>query len=271
MNFPPFSLYAELSRQALFAAESTEEETHRLPNGLKLRFPPQMQGAASFLIREIFVRQRYRRPGFAIQPTDTVIDVGANMGLFALWAAPQAFAGRVIAIEPTDVIATLEHAVHINRLAHIETVRAAIGREGDELELVYYPGFNIVSHQSQWRPAILTRALVRLLYGRYDVRPVRMTATCRSLGAILDAYEVDKVDFLKIDCEGAEYDLLNDLTPRDWRRIERIALEFHELHPDHRHENLVELLRDRGFQVEVHKPWFDYYCLKYGEIWAWRE
>jgi hypothetical protein len=29
-------------------------------------------------------------------------------------------------------------------------------------------------------------------------------------------------------------------------------------------------LRSRGFEVTVRKPWFDYYCMKFGEIWAWR-
>ncbi len=229
-----------------------------------------MRGAANFLVREIFDRQRYRRPGFAIRRTDTVVDIGANMGLFALWAAPQAAAGRVIAVEPTDVLETLDRAARMNQLENIETLRTAVGRDGEALELVYYPGFNIVSHQPQWRPAAMTRALVRLLYGRYDVHPVRVATTCRSLGSILDSCNVDVVNFLKVDCEGAEYDMLRGMAPRDWDRIERVAMEFHELHPGHRHEELTDLLRQRGFQVEVRKPWFDYYCMKYGEIWAWR-
>jgi hypothetical protein len=145
-----------------------------------------------------------------------------------------------------------------------------VGEDGESLELVHYPGFNIVSHQPQWRPAAVTRALVRLLYGRFDVAPVRVTVPCLSLGSILDSYKVEKVNFLKVDCEGAEYGMFRDLPASHWDRIERIALEFHELDPSHDHRELVALLRSRGFEVTVRKPWFDYYCMKFGEIWAWR-
>jgi FkbM family methyltransferase len=241
-----------------------------LPNGLEFRCSSQMRGAAEFLVKEIFRRRRYHRPGFEIRPDDTVVDIGANMGIFSLWAAPQAARGRVIAVEPTGVVETLELSTRLNRLTNIETVRAAVGADGDTLELIHYPGFNIVSHQPQWRPTAVTRALVRLLYGRYDVAPVRVSVPCVSLGTILDTRDVEKVNFLKVDCEGAEYDMLRTLDGRHWDRIERIAMEFHELHAGHDHRELVDLLRRRGFEVTVRKPWFDYYCMKFGEIWAWR-
>jgi FkbM family methyltransferase len=241
-----------------------------LPNGLEFRCSSQMRGAAEFLVREIFRRRRYHRRGFEIRPEDTVVDIGANMGIFSLWAAPQAHRGRVIAVEPTGVVETLELSTRLNRLAHVETVRAAVGRDGDTLELVHYPGFNIVSHQPQWRPTAITRALVRLLYGRYDVAPVRVSVPCVSLGSILDSRDVEKVDFLKVDCEGAEYEMFRTLDERHWDRIQRIAMEFHELDAGHDHRELVDLLRRRGFEVAVRKPWFDYYCMKFGEIWASR-
>jgi FkbM family methyltransferase len=229
-----------------------------------------MRGAAAFLVREIFRHQRYYRAGFGIRATDTVVDIGANMGMFTLWAAPQAKLGRVIAVEPTGVMDTLEQNVKLNRIDNIQTVRTAVGQDGAQLELMYYPGFNIVSHQPQWKPAAVTRALVRLLYGQFDVAPIRMTTPCMSLGNILDSCSVDIVNFLKIDCEGAEYDMLRSLPAPQWERIERIAMEFHELHPGHKHGELVALLRKQGFEVMVRKPWFDYYCMKFGEIWAWR-
>ncbi len=254
------------------APESAPEayEDLVLPNGLAFRCPPPMRGAATFLIREIFHHRRYARPGFEIRPSDNVVDIGANMGMFSLWAAPQARQGRVIAVEPTAALETLEQNARRNSLAHIAPVRAAVGHDGDTLELVHYPGFNIVTHQPQWRPAVITRALVRLLYGRYGRKLVRVTAPCISLGRLLEEHEVDVVNFLKVDCEGAEYGMFRSLAPRHWDRIERIALEFHELHRDHHHTELVGMLRRQGFQVAVRKPWFDYYCMKFGEIWAWR-
>ena len=63
------------------AAESDRwEDKIRLPNGLSFYLTSRnMLGATKFVLKEIFVRKRYYRPGFQIRPGDTVIDVGANM------------------------------------------------------------------------------------------------------------------------------------------------------------------------------------------------
>ena len=253
------------------ADEAAWPEAIALPNGLTFRLrSATMRGAANFLIKEIFTRRRYYRPGFEIRPGDTVIDIGANMGLFALWAAPQASRGMVLAIEPTSVIECLNANVRCNGLTNVKAVKAGVGRDGAQLELVTYPGFNIVSHQANWKPAAMTRFLIRCLYGRYDQTPVRETAPCVSLGKLMDDYGVETANYLKIDCEGGEYEILRNMDDRDWGRIERIAMEFHELEAGQDHRELVSTLKAKGFQVEVRKRLLDYWCMKFGELWAWR-
>src|SRR6266508_6011309 len=48
-----------------------------------------------------------------------------------------------------------------------------------------------------------------------------------SLKDIFDAHAVEQCDFLKLDCEGAEYDILFSLAVDYFRRIKRIAMEYH--------------------------------------------
>ena len=242
-----------------------------LPNGLAFYMPvARMEGAARFVVKEIFRRLRYAHPGFEIGPRDTVIDVGANMGLFILWAAPQAAQGRLIAIEPTGVIDCLRLNLQLNGLKNVTAIRAAVGRAGQQLDMVEYPGFNIVTHQAGIRPAALTRFFIRLLYGKYRADPVHTTTACLPLAQIMDENQVQKVDFLKMDCEGGEYEIFRSMEPDHWQRIRRIALEFHELGPDQRHGELVAILEKAGFAVEIRKPFLDYYCMKFGAIWAQR-
>ena len=242
-----------------------------LPNGLAFYVTSrQMLGAARFLCKEIFRRHRYSRPGFEIRPEDTVVDIGANMGMFALWAAPQAPRGRIVAVEPMRVIDCLDLNVRLNHLDNVTPIQAAVGRDGDELEFVDYPGFNIITHQLGVRPARITQLLIRLLFFRYRALPVHVKAPCVSLGRIIDELGLQSIDYLKIDCEGGEYEILRNLDPKHWKRIQRIAMEFHELQPGQRHGELVSLLESQGFEVEVCKPFFDYHFMKYGEIWARR-
>src|SRR3954471_15899936 len=81
-----------------------------LPNGLTCFVPERsLVAGVRFDISEIFARNIYVLPGWKLEPTDVVIDVGANKGLCTLWAAPQVPLGRVISLEPApifDVLAT---------------------------------------------------------------------------------------------------------------------------------------------------------------------
>ena len=91
----------------------------------------------------------------------------------------------------------------------------------------------------------------------------------RSIERILDEQKMTHVDYLKIDCEGGEYEALRDLTATGWKRIRRIAIEFHEFTPDQQHGELVSLLEAQGFVVEVEQPFWQR-LIKVGAIWARR-
>ncbi len=248
------------------------EDRILLPNGLTLWLPSRrMRGAAEYVVKEIFKQRRYYRPGFEIRPDDTVVDVGANMGAFVLWAATQAPRGRVVAVEPTSIIDCLNTNVSRNGLKNVTTVKAAVGGEGGDLRFVTYPGFNINSHQHGWRPAPVTRLLIKLRYGSNSIAPVQETARVTTLGRLMDDCGLERVNFLKVDCEGGEYAIFENLTARDLARVDRIAMEFHELQSSQRHERLVAILRENGFRLLVEKPWFQYHFMRFGALWAWRE
>lgn len=230
----------------------------------------EMLKAARFLEKEIFRNRRYHREGFEIQPSDTVVDIGANMGMFSMWAAPQAREGRVVAIEPMDVVECLDMNVRRNKLDNVVVLNAAVGPDGETLDFLDYPSFNIITHQAGARPAWTTRLLVKLLLLQRQLEPVQVRAPCISLGTIMDELDLKTVDYLKIDCEGGEYEILRTLSNEHWGRIQKIAMEFHELQPGQQHNELVELMEAQGFEVEVRKPFFDYHFMKFGELWARR-
>lgn len=242
-----------------------------LPNGTRLELQSHEQvGCASYVAREIFAKASYAKPGFEIGPTDVVVDVGANMGLFALWAAPQAPRGRVICVEPTGVIGCLERSLAGSGLTNVDIVRCAIGGKEGVLELVEYPGFTATTHAAEFRPATLGQFLIHLLWRKSQRQPVRTTCRCRTLEDVLLELGVEKVDLLKVDCEGGEYEIFDSLDDHVLGRVSRIVMEFHELHPTHDHRRLVRRLRDAGFEVRACRPWFSRFILKTGMIWARR-
>ena len=45
----------------------------------------------------------------------------------------------------------------------------------------------------------------------------------------MNIYEIEKIDFLKMDIEGFEYDVLGSLSPSILSRIDKISCETHDL------------------------------------------
>ncbi len=81
----------------------------------------------------------------------------------------------------------------------------------------------------------------------------------------------ERVNYLKCDCEGGEYEIFRSLDDDTFARIDKVAMEFHEYAPDQDRNELIELLERHGFTVEVHKSWFEYTFMKYGMLWATRK
>ncbi|HVV37371.1 MAG TPA: FkbM family methyltransferase [Acidimicrobiales bacterium] len=141
------------------------------------------------------VLRMYEAPKFAalrqhLRPGDVFVDVGANKGDFALFAARLVGAGgRVIAVEPEPTNADwIERSVARNHYANVEVVRVALAeRDGDA---VLHLG-----EKSGWHSLLSTEGVATT---------GEVTVPTQTLDAMLAARDVDHVDAIKIDVEGAE-------------------------------------------------------------------
>jgi len=75
---------------------------------------------------------------------------------------------------------------------------------------------------------------------------------CIGFTELLD--KVPRVDFLKVDCEGAEFDFIPDAPSATLRKVRKIAMEYHDVRPDLTHKDLVRKLEAEGFRVTVDPP-----------------
>jgi FkbM family methyltransferase len=131
---------------------------------------------------------------------DTVLDVGANVGTFAVPVAKhlqRLGAGQVIAVEPaSDTASRLDAHVRSNRLADvIDVVRVAFGAETTTATL-------------RSMSSSVDDTGVRSLYG--DGTEVETIDVVRGDAWLAD-HEVERVDVLKVDVEGGEIDVLAGL------------------------------------------------------------
>lgn len=74
-----------------------------------------------------------------------------------------------------------------------------------------------------------------------------LPADARTLASICDN---EYVDFLKMDCEGCEYEVLLSCSPQTLSRVARLTMETHRI-AGHSPRELVHFLRKQGFQVRL--------------------
>ena len=92
-----------------------------------LQLPVRRLTADEFFVREVLIDRQYNPAGFEINPTDNVLDIGGNVGAFAVGAAIQAGRGRVISVEPVqENFSLLVRNVGLNKLKNVIPVRAAV-------------------------------------------------------------------------------------------------------------------------------------------------
>ncbi len=167
----------------------------------------------------------------------TVVDVGAHVGLFAVRAAR--LAERVICCEPIEENRQLlEKNLASSGTANVVITPYAIGGHDGETEI--HRSVNQAGH-----------SLFKLLSGdgtKSNSVPIRRLETlCQEQG-------IDRIDLLKLDCEGAEYPILLSASDELLGRIDRIVLEYHDMGEDrgeHKIESLVDRLVSVGFRTTV--------------------
>jgi FkbM family methyltransferase len=162
-----------------------------------LRFTLDWAAAEHVPLREIIGRGEYW-PSRAFRPSaaQTVVDVGANAGIFATvagsWVGPL---GRLVAVEPNPiVVGRLRRNLHQNGLDSRSVVIAA-GLSDHEGRATLQVGANT--------------ATGTLASSSVDAGALHFEVIVRSLDAIADELNLQRVDLLKIDVEGSEIAVLD--------------------------------------------------------------
>jgi hypothetical protein len=78
----------------------------------------------------------------------------------------------------------------------------------------------------------------------------------QTLSDVIRAQKVAQIDFLKIDAEKSELDVLLGIADEDWARVQQLFIEVHDR--DGRVATIVELLRQRGYAkvISEQDPFF---------------
>ena len=78
---------------------------------------------------------------------------------------------------------------------------------------------------------------------------INVVCPLRTLSSVLETESIERIDLLKIDCEGFELDVLQGIEPKHWDRISQVVVEVHD--HDGRADAVEQLLRSHGLSHVV--------------------
>lgn len=172
---------------------------------------------------------------FDLDQRSIVFDVGAFMGDWSAGIADR-YDAEIYAFEPSPgPVRHLEYRFARRPRVHVEAF--GLGDHDHRASLALAgPGSSIYSDVSP--------------HGFQDV-PIR------DVVATLDDLGLTRIDLLKVNIEGGEYDLFDRLIATGWlRRIDQILVQFHEWHPRaYLRRWQIRRALQRGHQPVWEFPW----------------
>lgn len=205
----------------------------KIRNGCKFKVRSFMD---VWVVKETCLDRDYESSGTKIQDGSTIIDIGAAFGDFSILAAFEHPSSQVYAIEPfPESYTLLEENIKINSLRNIKTFPIAVGAQSGEMTL--FTTGEAVQHTTT------------------NIQISDQAISLKVQGLCLDDFfqknDIAVCDVLKIDCEGAEFDILFKTGDVTLKKIKGICLEYHDGFTKFSHIDLMNFLQQKGFQVKT--------------------
>jgi FkbM family methyltransferase len=184
----------------------------------------------------------YERYGCKIEPNDVVLDIGSNVGIFAHRAETRG-ASKVICFEPiTPTYNCLIKNIGLNTI----TYKNAVGGSSGVDKFLIHTDFTNTGggttltqdHNSHLSNIVYTEKVFKI-----------------DINDIFSLY--DKIDFMKIDIEGGEVDVLSSITDENLQSLRCLSAEFHNTY-----EEFIQF--ENTFRNRMYNLGFDSFFLYHG-------
>ena len=184
-----------------------------------------------YILNEIFYQKVYNNDFVCVAENDIVFDIGFNYGFFTLDALTYK-PKKIIGFEPNPNLVKLFNRLHIDS---VELHQSAVSNKAGST--IFYE--NNFSGKSSIHSDV-----------NADTKLDSYNVNICSFNDMAEQYDV--IDYLKVDCEGAEYEIFESI-PNEFltNRIRKIALEFHHNINDIKVVNLISKIKECGFETKI--------------------
>ena len=188
-----------------------------------------LNGTYAELFRDILLDDEYFLSKLPISKIQNIADVGANLGIFAIAARIQFPTSIIHSYEPNN-----ENLKYLNSNGHSFNFS------------VYNEAVSLLEGRG-----CLRRSSSHDTAAHLEVKQ-NGEIIISNLQKIINRFPNKKIDLLKLDCEGSEFEILKDF--KELKRVQYLVMEYHlpAIKSAEQFENLMQLLRDNKFEVLSH-------------------
>jgi len=207
----------------------------KMKSGIKIKLRVNSSDLMAFT--HVWLIEEYSGRNFTFNDSDIIIDIGSHIGLFTLYASQFCKQGKIICYEPIkENYQLLLSNIELNHLSNVECYNKAVSKSNSPIRIY------INSDESG--------------HSMFDPQENFIDVDSISLQQIIDDHHIDSIDFLKLDCEGAEYEIIENLPKSRFSQIKKMIIEYHLA--DKKPfllKNLLNTLESNSFKISK-KPLF---------------
>ena len=182
-------------------------------------------------LANVWLLEDYKIKKFEIHSNDVIIDIGAHIGIFTIYASQFCNNGKIYSFEPVrENYDLLLNNIKLNNSEQVKPFNLAVSNTNDDVTI--YINDDKAAH-----------SIFPSSESSINVKSI-------TLQNIFEENNINHCNFLKLDCEGAEYEILCNLPTKYFKKIDKIVMECHFV--DKKPElidGLKQILAKQGFQV----------------------
>ena len=204
-----------------------------------LRIKIRVRSTDLMALTNVWMINEYDVEDFEINTNDTVIDIGAHIGLFSLLVSQLCKTGKILSFEPvSENFDLLVSNLKLNHIENILPFNMAVSKNSGRLDLFL--------NNDQSAHSIFSKSSESI------------SAESTSLQKIFDENKISSCKLLKLDCEGAEYQIIDSLPSEYLDKIQNIVMEYHlaDTKPE-LVKSLILKIENAGFKIKTRPHYND--------------
>lgn len=222
--------------------EISQMEKVKLSNNISI----DVVRGSDFILKEIWEENIYNID-YNIKNNDVVFDIGANQGIFSIYAASKGAIVHSCEPVPSNYKILVQNIDNNSMFDRINPINFAISSIEEDVILqlpnakeICPTGMGSISQES-----------INHLKENINFNTIDISVKTKKLGDWISSSKVNKIDLMKIDCEGAEVDILKSISFNDAQKIKNLVMETHRGYDE---KDLVNILNQLGFIITRYKP-----------------